>query len=72
MVSCFVRGGDGVSAYRAAYDRGYTQELVPFGETVLYKEPAPAHRGLRGNTRATRLGIVALVLVAMSLVARTS
>ncbi len=51
-----IRGGDGVSAYRAAYDRDYTQELVPFGETVMYKEPVPAHSGLRGGRRQHRGG----------------
>ncbi len=51
VVSRYARGADGVTAYRAAYDRNFNMEMVPSGETVLFKEPSPHHRQLCGGRR---------------------
>ena len=41
--------------FRAAYDRDYTQEIVPFAETVLFKLLAE-HRGLSSGKQETLRG----------------
>ena len=45
-VTRYARGAGGITPFRAAYDRDYTQEIVPFAETALFKIMAPEHRGL--------------------------
>ena len=56
-VTKYVRGAGGVTPFRAAYARDYTQFFVPFAETVLFKTLAPEHRGLSsGKTLQKREG----------------
>ena len=50
------RGGGGITPFRAAHDRDYTQELAPFAETVLFKIMAPEHRGLSSGNRLHKGG----------------
>ena len=50
-VTRYARGAGGITPLRAAYDRDYTQEIVPFGETALFKIMAPEHRGLLSGRR---------------------
>jgi hypothetical protein len=44
----------GNTPYRDAYDSNYDSEIVPFGETVLFRIPRPGHRGLGGKKRQHR------------------
>ena len=41
----------GITPFQAAYDQDYTQEIVPFAETVLFSILAPEHRGLSSGKR---------------------
>ena len=47
----YARGAGGITLFRAASDRDYLQEIVPFAETVLFKIMAPEHRGLSSVKR---------------------
>ena len=48
MVQVHVKA-NGRTPYRDAFDSDYNGELVPFGETVLYRIPLPAHRKTHGR-----------------------
>ena len=49
-VTRYARGAGGITPFRA-YDRDYTQEIVPFAKTALFKIMAPEHRGLLSGRR---------------------
>ena len=50
-VTRYARGAGGITPFRAAYDRDYTQEIVPFAKTALFKIKAPEHLGLSSGRR---------------------
>ena len=50
-VTRYARGAGGITPFWAACDRDYTQEIVPFAATVLFKSLAPKHSGLSTGRR---------------------
>ena len=40
---------NGRTGYRDAYDADYSGELLPFGETILYRVALPSHRRTHGR-----------------------
>jgi hypothetical protein len=46
--------GDGHSSYFASHGHEYTGEVVPFGESVLFKAPVSHSRQKRGGKRHHR------------------
>ena len=50
-VTRYARGAGGITPFRAAYDQDYTQEIVPFAKTALFKIKAPEHLGLSSGRR---------------------
>ena len=51
-VTRHARGGaGGIITPRAAYDRDYTQEIVPFAKTFLFKVLTPERRGLSSGKK---------------------
>ena len=50
-VTKYARRAGGITSFRAAYDRDYTQKIVPVAETALFKIMAPEHRGLSWGRR---------------------
>ena len=51
LTRCLVKA-TGMTAYAAVYGEEYRKEIVPFGETIMVKIPAPDHRGIRPGVRA--------------------
>ena len=55
-VTRYARGAVGITQFRAACDRDYTQENDPLAETFLFKMMAPEHRGLSSGRRLHKRG----------------
>ena len=54
-ITRYARGAGGSTPFRAACDRDYRQEVVPFAETVLFKILEPEHCGLSSG-RSVHVG----------------
>ena len=50
-VTRYARRAGGITPFRAANDRDYTQKIVPVAETTLLKIMAPEHRGWSSGRR---------------------
>ena len=55
IVNRYRRRGDGLTSYHAITGTGYTGEIVPFGETVLYKIPITHERLAKGGVLQHKL-----------------
>ena len=54
LLAGFMPKASGRTAYMDAFDSNYNTEVVPFGETVLFRVLRPSHRGLPGGKRQHR------------------